>query len=147
MKPMAAPDAALADASLMAAVARGDSAAFRRLYALHQARIHRLAFGILLDPAQANEVVQEVLLRLHRAAPTWQARASLTTWLHRVTVNAALSLRRKLKRFRRTFLLMGSGAADPELAARRGRTVERMRASIEQLSARQRAIVTLYLDA
>src|SRR5262249_57647862 len=81
------------------------------------------------------------------AAPTWQARASLTTWLHRVTVNAALSLRRKLKRFRRTFLLMGSGAADPELAARRGRTVERMRASIEQLSARQRAIVTLYLDA
>ena len=42
-----------------------------------------LAFGVLLDSNEAREAVQEAFLRLHQAAPTWEPRAAVGTWLYR----------------------------------------------------------------
>jgi RNA polymerase sigma-70 factor, ECF subfamily len=87
------------DAKLVSAVAAGDGAAFRELHARHHAFVFRVAFAVLLDAAEARDVVQEVFVRLHGAAATWRPDAPLPSWLRRVAVHEALSVRRRLKGF------------------------------------------------
>ncbi len=58
-------------------------------------RIYQLARRMLANEADAEDVTQEVLLQVVRKLDTFRGDADLATWLHRVTVNAALSHRRK----------------------------------------------------
>lgn len=75
----------------MAAVALGHEAALRTLMQRHGARVLRLAQGILQNRAEADDVAQEVFLRVWRHAASFDAeRARFTTWLHRIATNLAL---------------------------------------------------------
>lgn len=78
------------DDALVAAVADGDADAFRELSDRHLARIFGFACRLLGNDADADDVTQEVFLRLWRHASRWRpdGAARLTTWLHRVTLNA-----------------------------------------------------------
>jgi RNA polymerase sigma factor (sigma-70 family) len=81
------PDAE-ADAALLAAYAKGDLAAARTLTARHAGRCLALARRMLSDPAEAEDVTQEAMLRLWRIAPEWRpGEARISTWLWRVTAN------------------------------------------------------------
>ncbi|RMH48673.1 MAG: RNA polymerase sigma factor [Alphaproteobacteria bacterium] len=76
------------DAALLAAYARGDIAAARILTERHAGRCLALARRMLGDPAEAEDVAQEAMLRLWRIAPQWRAgEARVSTWLWRVTAN------------------------------------------------------------
>jgi RNA polymerase sigma-70 factor (ECF subfamily) len=76
------------DEALMAAVARGEPAAARALVARKLPQVLALARRMLTDPAEAEDVAQEVFLRTWRQAPRWRAGgARLDTWMHRVTLN------------------------------------------------------------
>jgi hypothetical protein len=68
----------------MARIADGDARAFTRVYDAHRGRVFRVAYGVLLDGAEAREAVQEAFFRLHLAAPRWEPRARIGTWLYRV---------------------------------------------------------------
>ncbi len=133
------------DAASLDAVARGDEAAFESLFNNHYRRVYRLANGILRDREEAREVAQEVFLKLYRAAPSWQPRARIETWLHRVTVNCALSLQRRLKVAARG-LLLPEPARGPERTAALNQSVARVRAALDSLAPRQRAMAVLHLD-
>jgi RNA polymerase sigma-70 factor (ECF subfamily) len=61
----------------------------------HAARVYNLARRMLGNDADAEDVTQDVLLQVVRKLNTFRGDANLTTWLHRVTVNAALAHRRK----------------------------------------------------
>jgi RNA polymerase sigma-70 factor (ECF subfamily) len=61
-------------------------------------RVYSVARRMLSNDTDAEDVTQEVLLQVVRKLDTFRGEAGLTTWLHRVTVNAALSHRRKQKR-------------------------------------------------
>ena len=61
----------------------------------HAPRIYTLARRILGNDADAEDVTQDVLLQVVRKLDTFRGDAALPTWLHRVTVNAALAHRRK----------------------------------------------------
>src|SRR5262249_26247385 len=61
----------------------------------HAARVYNIAWRLLGNDADAEDVTQDVLLQVVRKLDTFRGEAALTTWLHRVTVNAALALRRK----------------------------------------------------
>src|SRR5262249_9985189 len=61
----------------------------------HAPRIYNLARRILGNDADAEDVTQDVLLQVVRKLDTFRGEAALPTWLHRVTVNAALAHRRK----------------------------------------------------
>jgi len=61
----------------------------------HTPRIYNLARRILGSDADAEDVTQDVLLQVVGKLSTFRGEASLPTWLHRVTVNAALAYRRK----------------------------------------------------
>ena len=138
------------DAALMAAVARRDNHAFSRLYEAHRRRLYRVAYGVLLDAGEAREAVQEAFLRLHQAAPSWEPRAQVGTWLYRVVLNHCLVLRQLILRLARPML--GSPAAvasppSPETRAVLGEAVSIVERSLASLPPKQRAAACLFLEA
>lgn len=82
------------EATLIGQLRGGDTTAIERLMEQFAARVHRLACGITRNEADAEEVVQDVFLSLFRKIDGFQGRAALSTWIYRITVNAALIKRR-----------------------------------------------------
>lgn len=83
------------DWQLVRASAAGDEQAFEQLYRRYSRRVYSLCLRILGNPADAEDVTQEVFLQLFRKLGTFRGDAAFTTWLHRMTVNAALMHLRK----------------------------------------------------
>ncbi|MBT8455507.1 MAG: RNA polymerase sigma factor [Rhodobacteraceae bacterium] len=96
---MTMPFDALSDASdeaLLVAYGNGDNAAASALVMRLTPRVLGYAARVLGDRAEAEDVVQEAMLRLWRIAPDWrQGEAKVTTWLYRVTVNLCTDRLRK----------------------------------------------------
>ncbi len=80
--PVVVDAAAGTPADLMARVARGDSAAFAQLYDLMAPRVYGLIRRVLRNPAQSEEVTQEVMVEVWRTATRYDAdRGSLASWI------------------------------------------------------------------
>jgi RNA polymerase sigma-70 factor (ECF subfamily) len=135
------------DAALVARVSKGDERAFVELYERHRKRLHRLAYGVLLDADEAREAVQEAFLRLHLAAATWAPRARVETWLYRVVLNHCLGLRRRLWRLARRSVERVSPDPSPEAQAALGEAVWVVLRSLGRLPLQSRAIACLFLEA
>jgi len=90
-------EAAGADA-LVERARRGDVDAFERLYHLHAGRVYALCLRLAGEPVEARELVQDTFVHAWEALPRFRGDASLTTWLHRIAVNAMLERRRRDKR-------------------------------------------------
>jgi RNA polymerase sigma-70 factor, ECF subfamily len=74
----------------------GDSAAFGVLFARHRDRLWAVALHTLHDPDDAADALQEAMISAFRRAGHFRGDAAVTTWLHRIVVNACLDqLRRK----------------------------------------------------
>jgi RNA polymerase sigma-70 factor (ECF subfamily) len=73
----------------------GDRAAFGILVERHRDRLWRVALRTLGDPDDAADALQDALVSAYRAAATYRGDAAVTTWLHRIVVNACLDLARK----------------------------------------------------
>ena len=97
------------DAELLARFSKGDRAAALALTSRLAPVVFAQAFRMLGDRTEAEDVTQESLLRLWKAAPGWDAtRAKITTWLYRVTSNLCTDCLRKSNR--------NSGDEVPEVA-------------------------------
>ena len=83
------------DEDLMLQVAKGDESAFRRLARRHAAKTFALTRRMLGNDADAEEIVQEAMLRVWVNAPRWRPDAAFRTWLYRVTFNLCLNRRRQ----------------------------------------------------
>ena len=83
------------DEQLMQRVAQGDEPAFRLLAARYAPRAIGLARRITGNDADAEEVVQEALLRLWVNAPRWRPLAAFRTWFYRIVLNLCLGRRRR----------------------------------------------------
>jgi RNA polymerase sigma-70 factor (ECF subfamily) len=81
-------------ATLIDQLRAGDTAALEGLMEQFAPRVHRLAYGITRNEADAEEVVQDVFLSLFRKIAGFEGRSALATWIYRITVNAALIKRR-----------------------------------------------------
>ena len=132
------------DEELMSRIAAGDEPAFRVISRRYAARALRLARRILGNEADAEEVVQEALLRLWVNAPRWRPAAAFRTWFYRVVVNLCLNRKR-----RAPFAAIDDvdEPADPGLdpmAQLEARQSERLvAAAIAALPERQRAAIVL----
>jgi len=101
-----------ADAALMVLVGRGDRAAFRTLVEKYQGPVTNFIHHLTSDQGQAEELAQDVFLRVYRAAPRYRPDARFTTWLYRIATNLALNALRARKR-RPTVSLDNLGPDDP----------------------------------
>ncbi len=87
------------DAALLIAVANGDQSAARVLISRLAPRLLSHASRVLSDRAEAEDVVQETLIRLWKIAPKWrQGEAKVSTWCFRVLVNLCTDKLRARKR-------------------------------------------------
>jgi RNA polymerase sigma-70 factor (ECF subfamily) len=93
-----APRPARGDDALVDRARRGDVDAFEQLYRIHAGRVYALCLRLAADPVVARELTQDTFVKAWDALPRFRADASLTTWLHRIAVNALLERRRGEKR-------------------------------------------------
>lgn len=92
---MTEPDDDARDRALLAAHVAGDPLAFDELVRRHRTRMWAVALRTLGDPEEAADAVQDACVSAFRAAGTYRGEARVTTWLHRVVVNACLDRARR----------------------------------------------------
>ncbi|WP_405972968.1 RNA polymerase sigma factor SigM [Streptomyces sp. NBC_00988] len=83
------------DDELLARHVAGDPDAFGELVRRHRDRLWAVALRTLGDREEAADAVQDALVSAYRAAHTFRGQSAVTTWLHRITVNACLDRARK----------------------------------------------------
>ncbi|MDI3402760.1 RNA polymerase sigma factor SigM [Streptomyces cavernicola] len=83
------------DATLLTRHVDGDPDAFGELVRRHRDRLWAVALRTLGDREEAADAVQDALVSAYRAAHTFRGQSAVTTWLHRITVNACLDRARK----------------------------------------------------
>ncbi|MHC5210748.1 MAG: RNA polymerase sigma factor [Planctomycetota bacterium] len=83
---------------LVAALQAGDEAAYETLVRTHAGRMLAVARRLLPNGDDAEEAVQRAFIMAHKGLPDFQADARLSTWLHRIVVNAALMMLRSRRR-------------------------------------------------
>ncbi|NUT50046.1 MAG: RNA polymerase sigma factor SigM [Saccharothrix sp.] len=137
--------AASSDADLITAHAAGDPHAFSELVRRHRDRMWAVALRTLRDPDEAADALQEAFISAFRAAASFRAESQVTTWLHRIVVNACLDRMRR-RQTRPTVPLPEAGPGEPvaprdAMAERETRLV--VQAALNELPEEQRAPIVL----
>jgi RNA polymerase sigma-70 factor (ECF subfamily) len=130
--------------ALVGRAKQGSAVAFAELVARVRSRIRWWADRVIHDDDEADDIAQQVLLKLHVSIREFEGRSRFTTWLYRMTVNTALNHRR-IKRRREQLLRDASNAAALEAPAREareetGRVAELLSACASELSGRERDV-------
>jgi RNA polymerase sigma-70 factor (ECF subfamily) len=108
---------AVTDSDLVERIRRGDEAAFQEMVGRHSGELFGLAFSLLGNAADAEDVVQQAFLGAFQRINSFENRSTLKTWLVSIVVNQSSKARRS-KRVRRAVSLDGGGDATSGEAAR-----------------------------
>jgi RNA polymerase sigma-70 factor (ECF subfamily) len=146
------------ESELLEALRKEDEAAFETLVRTHAGRLLAVARRLLHNEEDARDIVQEAFLSAFRALPSFLGASTLSTWLHRIVVNAALmkirggsrhseeSIEELLPRFDATghhIGAVGQWFPPPDAGVLRRETREQIRAAIEGLPVNYRVVVIL----
>jgi len=145
------------DVSLLEAHVAGDAAAFGELFARHRERLWAVALRTTGNPEDAADALQDALVSAFRRADSFRGDSAVTTWLHRIVVNACLDRLRRAKvrmadplpddleeRAARGGVLAGADpAADPEAHALAGDRRRRVLVALDELPPDQKAALVL----
>jgi RNA polymerase sigma-70 factor (ECF subfamily) len=75
---------------------------FKEIYHLHKSLVYNLCLSYLPNEEDAEDATQEVFVKIHKQLPSYQAKATLKTWIYRITINYCLDVlkaRKRVKRF------------------------------------------------
>jgi RNA polymerase sigma-70 factor (ECF subfamily) len=143
------------DAELMLRVRDGDQASFSQLLGRHRAPLIHFLYRMVQNQAIAEDLAQEVFLRVYRSRGAYQVTAKFTTWLFRIATHLALNWIRdgKNEKLQDSLDRQGEDGIQRQLADR-ARTIEQellyqlkmkeVRQAIETLPAKQRAAVLMH---
>ncbi|MGW8313488.1 MAG: RNA polymerase sigma factor [Desulfuromonadales bacterium] len=141
--------------ALLARIRNGDDSGFEVLVKEHTSKIVGLAWRLVGNREEAEDLAQEAFLRLHRSLPTFRGDSRISTWLYRTTTRLAIDhLRRERIKRKLFFFRQDNDAPDPVELASDGRRDQRnellaqeamhtLRKGLKKLSARQQVIFTL----
>lgn len=88
------------DTDLIARAQRGDLNAYGECVERHQDRVYGIAYQMVGNVQDAQDIAQEVFVRLHRSLKLYRATSRFTTWLYRLTINLAIDYQRSQARHR-----------------------------------------------
>jgi len=142
----------LDDKALVRRAQRGDREAFARLVARHQRYVYNLAYRLLRNTHEAEDLAQEVFLRTWRGLDSFRGEAKFTTWLYRIVTNLCYN---RLPRLRRQLLeadvddanssaMTLSSNEDPPAAAEAAEQRAFLHRQIAVLPAKYQAVITLF---
>src|SRR5919107_5228183 len=86
---------ATADSDLVARAAAGDGAAFHALVERHRAMVYRLAYQFAGNHHDAEDIAQDVFIKVYRSLGRFRHDAQLTSWLYRIVMNACIDHKRR----------------------------------------------------
>jgi RNA polymerase sigma-70 factor (ECF subfamily) len=86
---------ATVDSELVARAAAGDGAAFHALVERHRAMVYRLAYQFAGNHHDAEDIAQDVFIKVFRSLDRFRYDAQLTSWLYRIVMNACIDHRRR----------------------------------------------------
>jgi RNA polymerase sigma-70 factor, ECF subfamily len=134
----------------------GDQTAFASLVERHDALVMSLVRSILGPGFDAEEVYQEIFLKVYRSLASFRFESDFSTWIHRIAVNAALTRRRSLQRRRQKeqvmdsedfFEMTPSGPWDnPENQHLRREILEKIESALQNIPPRQRSVFVMKHD-
>ncbi len=139
--------AAEPEAILIAAIAKGDAQAVKRLYAATHVRLYRYLVRQLRNEAVAEEVMNEVYLAVWQNASRYEARSSAMTWILSIAHNKAISTLRKRRESAAVDEEESSQIADeddtPDVVAQKLDKAQLIRKCIDRLGADHKSVVDL----
>jgi RNA polymerase sigma-70 factor, ECF subfamily len=112
------------------------------LYRKHRQRALAVVRRIVKDADEAEDVVQDVFVRLYSRDVSFDGKAACTTWLHRVLINSSINSLRARKR-RSTLETPGTLVEDPESRALNNEEHALLLQALQHLSQQHRLVVTL----
>lgn len=126
----------------------GDRDAFAELVEIHQHEVYTLALRLTRDPHLAGDVAQEAFIRAWRALPKFRGDAQFGTWVHRITVNTAWTLRQRAARHQHDELdettpVVAAPFGDPEAVGEQLELRAQLETALDRLPVSQRAVVVL----
>jgi RNA polymerase sigma-70 factor (ECF subfamily) len=141
------------DQELIASCLKGDAAAFGVMVRRYQDRLYNTVYRLVGNAEDAQDVVQEAFLNAYQSLDSFKGDALFFTWLYRIAVNTAISLKRK----QRVLLRIDGGRngtggvepLDPSDLSRPGHALEqaeqetRIRRALARLSPEHRAVLVL----
>jgi RNA polymerase sigma-70 factor (ECF subfamily) len=140
---------------LLERIRSGDETGFAVLVKQHADKVMGLAWRLLGQREEAEDLAQEAFLRLHRALPKFRGDSRVSTWLYRTVTHLAIDHMRRERLKRRLFLtrrneedvdpieLASDPRDNPARALHSKQAMLRLRQALARLSPRQRAIFTL----
>jgi len=150
---------AIDDRDLVNRAQGGDRDAFRTLFERYSRRAYSLALGVVRNPDDALDVVQDAFIKAHRHLDKFEGQASFYTWLYRIVMNLAIDHLRKHKRTRAVDwteqdLKEGDAVGEDSLlprilGANPGRALldreirDRIAAALDELSDNHRAVLVM----
>lgn len=144
-----------ADTMMMLQAREGDTASLETLLAKHRRHLVHLLYRLVQNQAVAEELAQEVFLRVYLSRHRYEASAKFATWLNRIATNRALNWLRDEKHARRSESLESvtptgtrkqfqSGALGADSVMRREEMFAEIRGAVSALPERQRSAVVMH---
>ena len=136
---------------LIQRASEGDASAFNSLMGMHERRMYAVALRMCGNPEDAQDCLQEAMLRIYRAIDGFKGQSSFSTWVYRITMNTCLDELRRRKNRPNTSLdgLYDAGwspvdpGATPEKHALQGDMRRQLQAFVSELPEEMRAAVVL----
>jgi RNA polymerase sigma-70 factor (ECF subfamily) len=137
-------------AALLERCRQGDTEAFAELVAKTQNGVYNLAYSVFHNRQEAEDMTQEVYLRVWRALPSFRGEAKFSTWLYRLAINACLNRRRQLRAQlqvvddERALALLASDEPSPSAVALSQERDAALWAEVDRLPEKYRLVITLF---
>lgn len=142
--------------NLVKRLQNGDQAAFRALFDRYHRRVFAVAIGVVKNPEDANDVVQDAFIKVHKHIGNFQGNSSFYTWLYRIVMNLAIDHLRKRRnvtdfdeRIKRDeaaddgTLLPRIMDASPGKNVQRAELTQHIQEALDQLPEYHRAVIVL----
>jgi RNA polymerase sigma-70 factor, ECF subfamily len=135
---------------LIARCQKGDSVAFDELVTATQNHVFNMAFRILGNREDAQDISQEVFLRVWRGLPAFRAESKFSTWLYRVVVNACLNRKRQLRAQLQVvdneaiWEILPEPAPEPFRKALQSEQNTRLWSAVDSLDSKYRLVIALF---
>ncbi len=134
---------------ILIAASKGDRCAFEKIYRSTSDYVYTIALKVIGNRADAEEVTQDVFLKIFRELKRFRFASAFTTWLYRITINSALNAARRTQKRRmrqveyNDAIAVVNDRSETQDAIGREHNAARINAMLEVLNPDQRACIVL----